>query len=101
MEGITAMNQREIKIEDPVNSCGFTIIPIVRILTGSMHVESAFSFYAGKEPAAMIIARGSFCRIYNVEGKEISMEIFMKQFPEQAALLKTIIHNDNEQSETH
>lgn len=86
------MEKQKITIEKSFSVDGISIIPIARILHSEMRRGNFIHIYAKKEPVAVIFLRGASRNIYNEEGKEISVEDLLNDFPEAKELIGEIIN---------
>jgi hypothetical protein len=82
------MDRRKISIEDPILLKDITILPIALILQHETHGGNSVQFYVSKEPAAVVVYRGTSRNIYNRTGKEISLDELLDDFPEQAEYIR-------------
>ena len=79
------MEQSVIVFEDPLKACGFTIIPIVRIVRNHVGWDDwAASCFMNKEPVAIVVLQSEMCTIFNKKGGEMSLEDFKNAFPGMA-----------------
>ncbi len=82
------MEKKKLKIEDPATVGEFTIIPVARIIRQEIHRKHSVHFYAGKEPAALVVLARKKQSAYDMSGEEISLRDLLKQLPHLAEVIK-------------
>lgn len=82
------MEKKKLKIEDPATVREFTIIPVARIIRQELHRKHSVHFYAGKEPAALVVLGRKRQSAYDMTGEEISLRDLLQKLPRLAEVIE-------------
>ena len=73
------MEKKEVALDNPVAIAGLTIIPVVQVLLNSWHTKDITSFFALKQPIAIIVVSTLAKRAFRITGEEVSMEQLLQE----------------------
>jgi uncharacterized spore protein YtfJ len=75
------MEEKEVVIDNPVVIGEVTLIPIARVLVHYWHGKGGISFFAVKQPVAVIVVSPPAKRAFRVTGEEVSIDQLVAEFP--------------------
>jgi hypothetical protein len=75
------MEKKEIVTEEAVAVAGVTIVPIAQLSLTHRQAGYGTSFFAAKEPVAIVVASPTAKRAFRITGEEISIDRLQQEFP--------------------
>ena len=82
------MERKEIVVENPVTVPGLTLIPVVQVLRNYWHANNSASFFAVKQPVAVIVVSPSEKRAFRITGEEVSIDQLIQEAPSIKRILE-------------
>jgi len=75
------MERKEVVVEDPVAVPGLTLLPVVQVLRNYWQANNRLSFFAVKQPVAVITVSPSEKRAFRISGEEVAIDQLIKEVP--------------------
>jgi hypothetical protein len=65
-----------------------SITPLIQSTITVVHTGDVISYFAGRQPACLVIKVGPAVRVLRVDGEELPIQLALEEHPELAAALK-------------
>ncbi len=76
------MEKRTVAIGNPIVIGELTLIPIARVSVNCAPSKAGISFFAAKQPVAVVVVSASAKKAFRITGEEISIDQLIQEIPD-------------------
>ena len=84
------MEEREVRIGNPVAVAGVTLIPLVEISHNYWRHGSSLSTFVTKQPVSLVVVSPSTKKALKISGEEVPLEQLIHEVPAISEILERI-----------